>query len=420
MNRAILKTASLCLLAAGLTFVGCKKDSNPAITISSLTAGSTDLNGATSATGVALNSTFVATFSTTVDPATANTTNITLSSGSTSTNVGLNITTSGSTVTIDPAADLNGGGNYTLTFTGIKSDKGEVMATKSVTFKTEGIGLGTAPQAASQVMYLQLNGGISDLTGNATVAPGAQVAYMADRFGKANSAANFRGATSAGNGDLVELSGLKLIAPSMSISFWCKMDPTNFPVGTSRPIFGYNIFYGYQLEVGNNLDWFKWTSRHKVNPDPNGLDNAGDDEDPNGDGNVSGETTFDYTGSIPALLSNKWVQIVLTFDALSAVKTIYIDGNKIMEKDLDFITGDPYEMHDIKLGNVVDATQTPRTGLGDKLALGWWVDKSFTTDAWATFSGATNTYIGGLDDFRIWNKQLTGAEVSTLYNAEKP
>jgi len=64
------------------------------------------------------------------------------------------------------------------------------MEAKSITFKTEGIGLGTAPQSASQVLYLQLNSDVVDLTGNAT-ASFKQVSYTTDRFGKANGAANF-------------------------------------------------------------------------------------------------------------------------------------------------------------------------------------------------------------------------------------
>jgi hypothetical protein len=411
----------IAMFAAVTTLMtGCKDDdAPPALTLSALTAGTSDLNGATSASDVAVNAAITAEFSTEVDASTATDATISLKREYNDSEVPKTIAVSGKTITITPNQNLFAGDQYTLSFSsGLKSKGGKPLTALERSFSTPGVGVGTAPQSSSQVLYLQFSNSVIDLTGNATIAS-EKVAYTTDRFGNENGAANFRGATTAGTGDLIEISGTKLISPSMAISLWTKMNTADFPQGTSRPIFGYNIFYGYQLEVGNNLDYMVYVSRHKVNPDPLTLFTAGDNLDPNGDGSVNGEVTFDYNGSIRNLVNNKWVNIVLTFDAATSLKTFYIDGVKIMEKDLDLIS-DNYIMKDIQLGTQLDGTGAPRTGLGDKLALGWWVDKTFTTESWALYSGTTNTFKGQLDDFRMWNRSLTAAEVTALYNSEKP
>src|SRR6476646_847363 len=121
-----IKVVMLILVAAGITFTSCKKDEAPAITLTSLKSGSTDLFGATSATGVSTSENIVAVFSTTVDATTANSTTITLMRGTTA--VATTITVSGSTVTIDPTDDLLTGDSYTLTINGVKSDQGQLLS----------------------------------------------------------------------------------------------------------------------------------------------------------------------------------------------------------------------------------------------------------------------------------------------------
>ena len=168
MNKQF-KLLSLIVIAVGLTFSACKKDENaPALVLSSLKSGSTDLNGATSATGVSTTENIVAVFSTNVDATTANSTNIVLMNGSTV--VATTITVSAATVTIDPTNDFVTGGLFTLSINGVKSDQGQALGALSVTFTTQGIGLETPPQKDAQTIYLQFDNSIVDLKGNATVA----------------------------------------------------------------------------------------------------------------------------------------------------------------------------------------------------------------------------------------------------------
>ena len=416
MKTNLFQKFLLLLLAVGvISIASCKDDDPTPLTLASLMAGSIDLNGATAATNVPINSNIVATFSADVDMTTATTSTITLSAGST--NVTLGITTSGSTVTLDPNNDLWGGAEFTLTFNGLKSTDGEVMTTKTVTFKTAGIGLSTPPQASSQVLYLQLNGDITDITGNATQSY-AQVSYTADRFGYAGGAAIFNGATSAGNGDIVELSGSQFVTPSTTISVWFKAALDDYTAG-SKIMFGIATERGYFMEMGGEMNWMKFATSHMVSPDPNNHYFGTAWTDPNGDGQTNEQVLYDYNGSIQNLVKDNWHQLVMTHDAASSVKTIYVDGVKVMQVDLD-VNATEWGLKDLKIADKADGTGEAIAGIDPKLTLGFMCSRNNTATGWSNYAEATNTFKGALDDFRIFNKALTESEVTTFYNAEKP
>ncbi|HYV92030.1 MAG TPA: Ig-like domain-containing protein [Chitinophagales bacterium] len=415
MNKQI-KLLSLLVIAIGLTFSACKKDENaPAITLTSLKSGATDLNGATSATDVSTTENIVAVFSTTVDATTANGTNIKLMNGSTA--VAITLTVTGSTVTIDPTDNLLTGGLYTLSISGVKSDQGQALATVSVTFTTQGVGLETPPQKASQVMYLQFDNSIVDLTGNATVGF-EQVTYTTDRFGNANAAAFFAGQDVPGTGDIVELDGTNFINPSTTISVWFKLDPATFGPG-SREMFGICAQYGYFMEVAGDLAWMKLPTSHKVDPSgipPHNFGTAWTDYI-NGGSPVGGMLLYNYLGSISTLIGgNTWHQLALTYDASSSLKTVFIDGVKIMQADID-LGQTEWILKDLALAT--DDGGTPIVGLDAKLAIGFSSSRANTATSWSNYLTQANTFKGALDDMRIWNKALTEGEVATLYTIEQ-
>lgn len=112
-------------LAAGLN--ACKSDESPALALISITAGSVDLNGATSAVGVPVNATIVATFNVAVDQATANTA-LTLKRSFDDATVPVSITVNGAEVTIDPTDDYYGGALYLLNVdASLKSTDGKTL-----------------------------------------------------------------------------------------------------------------------------------------------------------------------------------------------------------------------------------------------------------------------------------------------------
>ncbi len=141
--------------------------------------------------------------------------------------------------------------------------------------------------------------------------------------------------------------------------------------------------------------------------------------DPNGDGQTNEQVLYDYNGSIQNLVKDNWHQLVMTFDAASSVKTIYVDGVKVMQVDLD-VNATEWGLKDLKIADKADGTGEAIAGIDPKLTLGFMCSRNNTATGWSNYAEATNTFKGALDDFRIFNKALTESEVATFYNAEKP
>lgn len=117
------------------------EDTGPtSITLTTLTAGSIDLNGVASATNVPVDAPIIATFSTDVDASTATSTNIILTQDYDEQVIDVTITTDGKVVTITPNADLAGGTLYTLNFSaGLKSSNGKALLALERNFSTAGV-----------------------------------------------------------------------------------------------------------------------------------------------------------------------------------------------------------------------------------------------------------------------------------------
>ncbi len=420
--NVLLTMAFLSLVTA--VIVSCSDDDDPVdLTLATLTAGTYDLNGATSPTDVPVDAEITATFSDNIDAATATDANIVLSREFDGSEVQKTIAVSGNTVTIIPSADLFAGDQYNIAFNiGLQSTAGKPMSAVTRTFATPGIGIGTAPKSSSQVLYLQFNGTIEDATANTTTVS-EQVGYTDDRFGNANSAANFRGATAAGNGDIVELSGDELINANTTFSVWFKIDAADYddPNG-SRTMFGLAALHGYFFEVGSGgVDWMKFPTNHKVaeagTPDHN-FGTAWTDFI-NGGSPVAGQLLYNYSGAISSLVADgEWHHMALTYDATTSLKTFFIDGVKIMQADIDSNTTE-WLLKEMALADK-DDSNTALTGIDAKLALGFGASKANTNPDWMNYSTATNTYKGAMDDFRMFDTALTESEVQALFNAEKP
>lgn len=405
--KNLMKILAMLTVVSLVTMVSCKDDDPVEITVGTLMAGSVDLNGATSPTNVAVNSTIVATFNTDVDASTATDANISLVRTYNGAQVAKTITVTGNTVTLTPSANLFEGDQYKVVLTAaLKSTGGTSLTNVERTFGTVGIGLGTAPQSSSQVLYMQFGNSITDLTGNATKVS-EQVAYTTDRFGKANSAANFRGATAAGNGDIVELSGTKFISASMTVSVWFYINQADYVAPGNKPLLGLAGNNGYFVEIGDgdtNPNWLKVTTNHTVNPDPKAHVYA------TSWGDFSTTTSG---GKVSDLTKTGWHHLVFTNDASTYLKTTYFDGVKVKELNLLDATNNEWNLKDMLLNSTL-------TGVDGKLALGYFASKSNTNPDWALYSKATSTFKGGMDDLRIFNKALSTSEVAALYAAEKP
>lgn len=396
---------------------GCKKDEDDSIAdfnLTSLKCGNLDLDGATSATDVPVDQPIIAVFSTNISEASVEEA-VALSRGTNG--KPYTYTVDGKTLTINATGGLLSGASYVLDLANtLKSTEGASYAGISVSFLTMGVGIDTPPQKEFQTMYVQFNGGVSDLIGMATT-NFEQVSYTTDRFGNANGAASFAGAASAGTGDIIELSGDDLISPSMTISTWFKTNSADYT--GSRVMFGLATERGYFMELGGDaIAWMKLATSHKIDPDPNNHYFGTAWTDPNGDGGVGGQVLYDYEGSISDLVVDKWTHLVMTFDASTSVKTIFIDGVKIMQVDLNLDTEEWY-LADLGYANKMDGTGDAVDGIDPVLSLGYLCSRANTATSWSNYATAENTYKGELDDFRLFNKALTESEVLTLYNLEK-
>jgi len=407
---------SLFFLASAIILTSChKEEPAPALDLLTMTAGGVELAGATPATGVSIDVPIKAVFNASVTEATVTSDNIILTAkGITDNDVALDFTVSGDTIIIVPVSgSLLRGMKYSLSLSNLSSGSGDPYEL-TITFTTEGIGLSTCPQYDQQILYIPFDNGVTDVTGNATTGY-EKVADTTDRFGNENAAASFRGAAAAGEGDIVEIEGTDLISPSMTISVWIKANLADYPAEGNRPVIGLDVEKGYALEIQENLGFIKYFTNHVVNPDPmnhifavNWADGAIDD------GYVVDDV--DYTnsgGKVADLMADKWSHFVLTFDASTSTKRIYINSTKIYEK----VTFDDTEWNlvDMAIDNTIDESLRD----GDKLALGYFCSRGCSIESWANYNNATNTFLGLMDDLRIWNVALAPSEVATLYNSEK-
>lgn len=413
---------SLILIGGLIAFQGCKKEDPSDLEIVSIEAVGTsletgnevtvDLNGATAGSDVPLDAVITITFSKDVDTQTATAANFILAGGTVDPTV--NVTASGTDVTITPQADLERGRVYTLTLAAnIKAGDGGVFLESSRTFSTEGRQEVTPPQEDHQVAYWKFDGD-ADATVGGFVPAFEQVSYGNDRIGFENSAASFSGAASAGQGDIIEYAANSaFISPSMTFSVWFKINSGDY--SGSRFMFGLAAERGYFMELGSDgVEWMKFATSHIVNPDPQGHQYGTAWTDPNGDGTTGGQTLYDYSGSISSLVADgEWHMLTMTFDATTSLKTIFIDGTKIMQVDLDFDTSE-WALEDMSVNEV---------GVSDLIdkgfALGYAGSRDNTATDWAVYSNAENTYKGYMDDLRIFDVALTESEVDELYNAEK-
>lgn len=106
---------------------------------------------------------------------------------------------------------------------------------------------------------------------------------------------------------------------------------------------------------------------------------------------------------------NKWVHVAFAYDNVTSTMHVYSDGAPMLKEDgepwtFPFAAGDPaVSFGDLKFENVT------------KLAIGDWmaniVNAEFN-EPWA------KSFIGQIDELRVYDKGLTAAEVKALYDAE--
>jgi len=200
-----------------------------------------------------------------------------------------------------------------------------------------------------------------------------------------------------------------------TVNLWFKIDAADYVDG--KAMFGLATERGYFMELGGGLGWCKLATSHMLDPDPNSHYYGTAWTDPNGDGTIGGQVIYDYTGDLSVIMGGKWTMLTMTFDASTSLKTIYFDGVKIMQVDLDFEATEWY-LADMELATKADGTGDPIDGIDPVLCLGYLCSRANTATGWSDYATATNTFKGMMDDLRIFNVALTAGEVSDLYDSE--
>ncbi len=398
----IISKFFILFLMVSVTLSSCDNDDDPQpaeFALESLMSGTIDLYGSEVASNVPVEQEITATFSADVDESTISA--ITLTNGVIA--VDITPTVNGKVVTFLPEGGLATGSSYKIDIaTTLKSIEGVALkSTVSSTFLTEGIGLGTPPQSANQVLYIQFDGNVDDITGLHT-ADKATNTYTTDRFGRENRAGYFAGASSAGTGQIVNFpSGADLISASMTVSLWMKVDTTEYTDGASvasRGVFGLAAMNGYMCEFGfKNTEIRMGFHTDHINDGTQTIyaTNWGNYWD-----NVDGNS-----------FHNTWKHVVFVFDAATRTKSIYIDGVSIVDVLFELSDDGKWDLKGMALKEL--------DGVIDAMSIGAKAGVGNTKPDWAIYDTAEDTFLGAMDDFRIFNNALQAAEVATLYNAEK-
>ncbi len=397
----------------GVMLSSCKKEPT-VFTLSTMVAGTIDLNGATTSNVVPVKPVIVATFNTDVDAATAIPANVTLLQDYDNSAIAVTVTASGSTITITPATDLGNGTLYKLTLlAGLKSANALALTSVTRSFTT----IGTFVPTGS-VAFWSFEGNANDVVGAYDPAATGivNISYSASRNAAAGSAATFDGTTS-----IIEIpNGDKLIKTAdFTLSFWVKavsQEKGHFVMGLAA-------FYGFQFEIAGDFSNCKLAGRYDVG----GTKTTSEDLWFPGNGQTRDNGGWqgwifnkDLTGSggVAVLLKDKWAHVVCTYSSATKVGTMYINGEKMKAQDFNlWPEGDDKR----SVTGMTYAGVAPETV--NELAFGFIQSRAGTlwdTEAWGgyDFPGA-NHFKGQLDDVRIFHKAITETEIRLMYNSEK-
>lgn len=412
------------LLAAFTVFSqGCKDDKGPTeLNIESMLIGDFDLNGATSPDAVPTDAGITITFNTDIDPATANSSSITMVQDYDDTNIELTIETDGPVLFITPATELGTGTLYTLTITAGLLNTDELPLTQTVrTFTTEGtfspagiLASWTFENTADDVTgdFDPLSTGVVDIT------------YETSRNTAAGTAAYFNGNTSIieiPNGDVL------LNTDAFTLSFWMKTDSDGHVNENGDPtghfVMGLGAFYGLQYEVYGNYQGAKFAIQYELG---DGTTSAEDFWMPSEatDASNGGYQGWTYARSLTpeemeATLKDEWVLVTVTYDASNQEGHLYYNGE--LMKSIDF---DEYGDDHPKKSNVVGLKYGgAEPDVVNEWAFGFIQSRAGTMwdgESWGGYDFPTSQHFQGwLDDIKFYHKALTATEIQLMYDSEK-
>ncbi len=413
-TKHLIFVTFIATLTLSMIMVSCKKDDEPTpLTLSTLLAGTIDLNAATAPTDVPVNPTIVATFSTDVDPATATSANITLTQDYDDADIALNIVASGETITITPIDDLGTGTLYELNFgAGLLSTDALALTALSRTFTTAGT---FAP--AGVIAHWNFENNADDQVGTYDASEEIAVTYTDSRNAAAGKAATFDGDAS-----IIEIpDGDQLInTQNFTISFWVKTNSTH---DAGHFVIGLGAFKGLQFEIFGDYTGAKFAISYELADGTTTAEDMWFPKEAQSKDN-GGWQGWDFAKSVSeadmiAMLKDAWLHVVYTYDGVAKKGTLYYNGEKMKSFDFNL-----WPDGDAKQGVVGMKWGGDGVEVVNELAFGFIQSRAGTLwdgESWGgyDFPGA-NHFKGQLDDVRIFHKVITATEVQLMYNSEKP
>jgi hypothetical protein len=403
-------------IAAASTFMMSCQDDEPAeLTLKGLTAGTIDLNGATSPSNVPVNATYTATLSTNIDPATVTADNVKLVRDYDKAELPLTLSATTNTITITPNESLGQGSLYVLTFgMGLKSTEGKFLKEAvQRNFTTEGT---FAP--AGVMAHYTFESKTDDVVGafDPTASDAVDVTYVESRNAAAGKAASFNGTTT-----IIEIPNASqfMANKDFAISFWVKANSTK----NGQFVLGLAAWKGFQFEIAGDWSWVKLATQYDQGDGTTDSEDAwfpgdGKTKDNGGWQGWTFQKNVSASGGVGATyFKDKWAHVVVSYNATTKVNTMYINGEKVKEHDFNLWPSDA------KKKNIVGVKYAGNAAPGNELALGFIQarENRIITDTWANPSDPANGHFKGLlDDLRIFSKPLTQTEVTLMYNSEKP
>lgn len=420
-RKSVLLSTILMTAMFAVIMSGCKKDPTD-FTLSAMTVGTIDLNGATTPNTVPVNPAILVTFNTDIDVATAIPANVSLVQDYDNAGITVTVTASGKTITITPTEDLGGGILYKLSLTaGLKSTGALAFTPVVRNFTT----IGTF-EPKGEIAHWTFEGNANDIAGdynphtNGTV----NITYTDSRNAAAGKAATFDGTTSIieiSNGDVL------MNSASFTLSFWVKTNSTGQVDANGNPkgyfVMGLAAFYGFQFEIPADFSNCKLAGRYDIGGGQTASEDLwfpGDGKNKDNGGWQGWSFCKDLTGSggVAAILKDKWAHVVCEYNGATKVGTMYLNGEKMKSQDFNlWPDGDAKRnVTGMKYGGAEPDTF-------NELAFGFIQSREGTlwdSEPWGGYDFPTsNHFRGQLDDVRIYHKALTETEILLMYNSEK-
>ena len=416
-NTTLLILSAFLLVA--VMFQSCGTDSTPQdLNIESMTVGGMDLNAATSPTNVPVDATIEVTFNSNVNASTATSANITLVQDYDDSDIPLQISVSGATITIQPEEELGSGALYQLTLrSGLLNEDDQPLANTSRTFTTAG-----TFSPSGMIAHWTFEDSADDVAGSYNASDAIDITYDASRNAEAGLAATFNGNTS-----IIEIpNGDELINTSdFTMSFWVKTNSEGHVNENGDPaghfVIGLGAFWGIQFEIAANYESAKFAIQFET------ADGTAVGEDmwfpaEATDANSGGWQGWDFARSLSpeqmvSLLKDNWLHVTLSYDGGDRKARLYYDGELMKSFDFDLWPEDSIQR---TVTGIQYAGQEP--DVVNELAFGFIQSRAGTlwdNEPWGGYDFPTsNHFKGQLDDIKVYHKVLTDTEIQLMYQSE--